>query len=290
MYNQNPEQIARDKIDKMLIDTGWVVQSKGKIDLSANKGVAVREYQTDVGPADYVLFVERKPVGIIEVKREDEGFHLTSVEEQSNEYAGAKLKYLKNEPLPFIYDSTGTLTRFTDKRDPKPRSRRVFSFHRPGTIEQWIKQGRSLRDRLQDIPPLDPAGLRPAQIVAIENLEASFKKDRPKALIQMATGSGKTFTAATFIYRLLKHANAKRVCFWSIQEPGRAGGTEIHDLSAYRRQPEVYRTLQCAAALIPTLPMTARCAFPPSSACIPYCRVRNWMTVRSWKIRKRTAG
>jgi len=102
VYNQNPEQIARDKIDKMLIDTGWVVQSKGKIDLSANKGVAVREYQTDVGPADYVLFVERKPVGIIEVKREDEGFHLTSVEEQSNEYAGAKLKYLNNEPLPFI--------------------------------------------------------------------------------------------------------------------------------------------------------------------------------------------
>lgn len=213
MYNQNPEQIARDKIDKMLIDTGWVVQSKGKIDLSANKGVAVREYQTDVGPADYVLFVERKPVGIIEAKREDEGFHLTSVEEQSNEYAGAKLKYLNNEPLPFIYESTGTLTRFTDKRDPKPRSRRIFSFHRPETIEQWIKQGRSLRDRLQDIPPLDPAGLRPAQIVAIENLEASFKKDRPKALIQMATGSGKTFTAATFIYRLLKHANAKRVLF-----------------------------------------------------------------------------
>jgi len=99
------------------------------------------------------------------------------------------------------------------KRDPKPRSRRIFSFHRPETIEQWIKQGRSLRDRLQDIPPLDPAGLRPAQIVAIENLEASFKKDRPKALIQMATGSGKTFTAATFIYRLLKHANAKRVLF-----------------------------------------------------------------------------
>ncbi len=213
MYNQNPEQISRDTIDKMLIDAGWLVQSKGKVDLSANKGVAVREYQTDVGPADYVLFVERKPVGIIEAKREDEGFHITSVEDQSNEYAGAKLKYLNNDPLPFIYESTGTLTRFTDKRDPKPRSRRVFSFHQPRTIEQWIKQGKSLRDRLQDIPPLDPAGLRPAQIVAIENLEASFKKDRPKALIQMATGSGKTFTAATFIYRLLKHANAKRILF-----------------------------------------------------------------------------
>jgi len=176
VYNQNPEQIARDTIDKMLIETGWVVQSKSNIDLSANIGVAVREYQTDVGPADYVLFVERKPVGIIEAKREDEGFHLTSVEEQSNEYAGAKLKYLDNEPLSFIYESTGTLTRFTDKRDPKPRSRRVFSFHLPETLAQWIKQGKSLRDRLQDIPPLDPSGLRPAQIVAIEKLEASFKR------------------------------------------------------------------------------------------------------------------
>ena len=213
MPNQNPEQIARDKIDKMLIAAQWVVQSKKSIDLSANKGVAVREYQTDVGPADYVLFVERRPVGIIEAKREDEGFHLISVEEQSNEYADAKLKYLNNEPLPFIYESTGTLTRFTDKRDPKPRSRIVFTFHKPETIEKWIKQGKSLRDRLLDLPSLDHTGLRPAQIVAIENLEVSFKKDRPRALIQMATGAGKTFTAATFIYRLLKHADAKRILF-----------------------------------------------------------------------------
>jgi len=112
--NQNPEQIARDKIDKMLIDAGWVVQSKKKINLAANKGVAVREYQTDVGPADYVLFVDRKPVGIIEAKREEEGHHLTVVEEQSVAYAKAKLKYLNNDPLPFVYESTGTITRFTD--------------------------------------------------------------------------------------------------------------------------------------------------------------------------------
>ena len=92
--NQNPEQIARDRIDQMLVEADWLVQSKKKVDLSANKGVAVREYQTDVGPADYVLFVDRKPVGIIEAKREDEGHRLTVVEEQSSEYAKAKLKYL----------------------------------------------------------------------------------------------------------------------------------------------------------------------------------------------------
>ena len=213
MYNQNPEQIARDKIDEMLIEAGWVVQSKKQIDLSVNIGVVIREYQTDVGPADYVLFVEKKPVGIIEAKREEEGVRLTAVEEQSSGYASAKLKYLNNEPLPFIYESTGTITRFTDKRDPKPRSRNIFSFHKPETILKWIKKDRSLRSKLLELPDLDHTGLRPAQIVAIENLDISFKHDRPKALIQMATGAGKTFTAATFIYRLLKHADANRILF-----------------------------------------------------------------------------
>jgi type I restriction enzyme R subunit len=213
MYNQNPEQIARDEIDKMLIKAQWVVQSKNKVDLSASKGVAVREYHTDIGPADYVLFVDKKPAGIIEAKRKEEGHRLLVVEDQSLGYAQAKLKYLNNAQLPFIYESTGTLTRFTDKRDPKPRSRTVFSFHKPETIEKWLKQGKSLRKRLLDLPSLDHTGLRPAQIVAIENLEESFKNDRPRALIQMATGSGKTFTAATFIYRLLKFADARRILF-----------------------------------------------------------------------------
>ncbi|MBN2597593.1 MAG: DEAD/DEAH box helicase family protein [Marinifilaceae bacterium] len=211
--NQNPEQIARDKIDKMLEAAGWVVQSKKRVNLAANQGVAVREYQTDVGPADYVLFVNRAPVGIIEAKREDEGHHLTVVEDQSKGYATAKLKYLNNDPLPFVYESTGTLTRFTDYRDPKPRGRNVFSFHRPETMAKWLKQEKTLRGRLQDIPDLNTKGLRPAQIKAIVNLEHSFKKNRPKALIQMATGAGKTFTASTFIYRLLKHADATRILF-----------------------------------------------------------------------------
>lgn len=211
--NQNPEQIARDRIDKMLAHSGWLVQSKNEIDLNAKKGVAVREYQTDVGPADYVLFVDKKPVGIIEAKREDEGHRLTVVEDQSTNYAKAKLKYLNNDPLPFVYESTGTITRFTDYRDPKPRGRAVFWFHKPETIAEWLKKGKSLRERLLSMPVLDETGLRPAQIVAINNLEHSFKKNRPKALIQMATGAGKTFTAATFVYRLLKHADAKRILF-----------------------------------------------------------------------------
>lgn len=211
--NQNPEQVARDRIDDLLIQAGWSIQPKTKINLSASLGVAIREYQTATGPADYVLFVDRQPVGIVEAKKEEEGYRLTVVEEQSTEYADSKLKYINSDPLPFVYESTGVLTRFTDRRDPRYRSRPVFSFHRPETFHAWLRQDQSLRARLSNIPQIDIDGLRNCQVIAIRNLEQSFQENRPRALVQMATGSGKTFTAVTAIYRLLKFADAKRVLF-----------------------------------------------------------------------------
>ncbi len=114
--NQNPEQIARDNIDAELLRCGWVIQNKTQLNLAAATGVTVREYQTDIGPADYVLFVNKKPVGIIEAKRAEEGERLTMHEEQTEGYATAKLKYLNNEPLFFGYESTGDITRFTDSQ------------------------------------------------------------------------------------------------------------------------------------------------------------------------------
>ena len=105
--NQNPEQQARDKIDKMLQGAGWSVQDKDKINFNTSLGVAVREYQTDIGPADYVLFVDRAPCGVIEAKREEEGVRLTVHEKQSEDYAKSGLKWIKNNrPLPFLYEST----------------------------------------------------------------------------------------------------------------------------------------------------------------------------------------
>ena len=212
--NQNPEQIARDQIDKHLAEAGWHVQNMKDLDWSAGQGIAVREYQTDTGPADYVLFVDKRAVGVIEAKPKDWGHKITTVEDQSSGYAAAKLKWVNNkEPLPFVYESTGVITRFTDGRDPKPRSREVFTFHRPETMAEWLSKPNSLRTRLHDIPPLNPTGLRDCQITAIQNLEKSFREDRPRALVQMATGSGKTFTAITSVYRLLKFADAKRILF-----------------------------------------------------------------------------
>ncbi len=87
MHNQNPEQLVRDDIDQLLQASGWVLQSKQQINLAASTGVAIREYPTGIGPADYVLFVNKKPVGVIEAKRIEEGVRLTVHEEQSTEYA-----------------------------------------------------------------------------------------------------------------------------------------------------------------------------------------------------------
>ena len=218
--NQNPEQIARDNIDKQLIACGWVIQSIRQINLNARLpdgqagiGVAVKEYLTDVGPADYVLFVEGKSCGVIEAKREEEGHRMNVHQGQGEEYANAKLRHLKNEPLPFVYISTGEITRFTDFTDPKPRAREVFSFHRPETLREWVKRDKSLHKRFSDLPSLQTEGLRDCQINAITKLETSFKENRPRALIQMAMGSGKTFSAITAIYWLLKYVKAKRVLF-----------------------------------------------------------------------------
>jgi len=214
--NLTPEQEAREIIDEMLRASGWAIQNKTEIDFNAGEGQAVREYQTDTGPADYVLFVDSQPVGVIEAKKETLGQNITTVESQTGDYAAAKLKWVQNtgEPLPFLYEATGVITRYTDQRDPKPRSREIFSCHRPETLRERLAAGPSLRRRLaENIPALDPAGLRDCQVNAITKLEASLAKAKPRALVQMATGSGKTFTAITSIYRLLKHAKVRRVLF-----------------------------------------------------------------------------
>ncbi len=212
--NQTAEQVARDRIDDRLREAGWQVQDKDALDFSAGPGVAVREYQTDIGRADYVLFAERQAVGVIEAKPDNWGEKLTTVEAQTKGYAEAKLKWVSNaEPLPFLYESTGQITRFTNGRDPNPRSREIFSFHRPETLNAWFNAPQSLRSGLSSLPALNPVGLRECQFDAITRLEVSLKADRPRALIQMATGAGKTFAAITQVYRLLKHAGARRALF-----------------------------------------------------------------------------
>jgi type I restriction enzyme R subunit len=215
------EARARIEIDKQLKAAGWLVQSQDVLNLAAGSGVAIREFALEKGHGrmDYLLFLNGQPAGVIEAK--PEGTTLVEVERQSGKYVEGLPAWMQPPvyPLPFIYESTGTETRFTNGYDPDARSRRVFTFHRPETLGEWSRQitadanHPTFRARIRAMPELDETGLWGKQATAIRNLEKSLAQNRPRSLIQMATGSGKTFTAATISYRLIKHANAKRVLF-----------------------------------------------------------------------------
>ena len=204
----------------MLEEAGWVSQDRDEIDLYAARGVAVREFLL-VGnnEADYLLFVDRQAVGALEAKKQGET--LTGVEPQSAKYAAGLPDRVAApvRPLPFLYESTGVETRFTNGLDPDARSREVFAVHRPETLAGWLADALAnpaaptLRARLRQMPDVDAAALWPAQERAVDELERSLAVDRPRSLIQMATGSGKTYTAANASWRLIRHAEAKRVLF-----------------------------------------------------------------------------
>lgn len=209
-----PEEQARVVIDEKLEKSGWTIQDMKKLNLTAALGVAVREFPTSTGPVDYALFIESKPVGVIEAKKSESGENITVVEGQSARYAHSTFKWVQQEyRIRFAYESTDNLVRFTDYDDIKFRSRTVFSFHRPETLKALLAAPDTIRNNMKHFPPLDETGFRKCQIKAINNLDASFADNRPKALVQMATGAGKTFTAITSAYRLLKYGKMNRILF-----------------------------------------------------------------------------
>ena len=212
-----PEELARQQIDALLTQCGWVIQNYKQLDLSASGGIAIREVRLKEGRCDYLLLIDRKPVGIIEAKKA--GVTLSTVADQSGRYAENLPDFLRGDlvgKLPFLYESTGIETYFRDERDPHPRSRRVFAFHRPETLAHWLEEPDTLRRRLAQMPfahPYDGKNVRVCRVEAITGLEKSFAEAQPRALIQMATGAGKTLTACAFTYRLIKHAGARNVLF-----------------------------------------------------------------------------
>ncbi|MDZ7751420.1 MAG: type I restriction-modification enzyme R subunit C-terminal domain-containing protein [Gammaproteobacteria bacterium] len=242
------EEKAREEIDRLLRAAGWIVTYPSEANIVAGRGVAVREFplKSGHGFADYLFYVDGKAAGVLEAKKA--GHTLTGVEIQSTKYSEGLPDGLPawQKPLPFAYQSTGAETKFTNGLDPEPRARSTFSFHRPDTLAQWLDdaahgvreapgdyldRGPTFLARLHDLPRLIEEGLWPAQITAIRNLEQSLRENRPRALIQMATGSGKTFTAINFIYRLIKFAGARRVLF--LVDRGNLGDQTLKEFQQY---------------------------------------------------------
>lgn len=232
MAAATPEAHAREQIDAMLARAGWIVQDRADINLHAGPGVAVREVPTPTGPADYVLFLDARACGALEAK--PEGVTLSGVVGQGEGYAAAAPAGLPNwgDPLPFVYVSTGAETLFQDARDPLPRPRGVFAVHRPETLRTTLQAGTSLRRRLAGLPPLDATGLRPCQAEAIRGIETSLAAARPRALVQMATGAGKTYTACALTHRLLTHGRMRRVLF--LVDRANLGKQAVGEFANYR--------------------------------------------------------
>lgn len=230
-----PEDKARHElINPALVKAGWQIQHFKTANVFGSKGVAVEYFPMGwgVGEADYVLFVNGEAAGIIEAKKEGET--LVGKEPQSAKYSKGFPKDFRSVdlPLPFVYETSGSEIRFTNCWDPKPRSREIFHFHTSDELEAWTKAGReNLRKRLVDLPSIDNPNLWEVQKKAIANLEESLKGAKPKALIQMATGSGKTFTAVNICYRLIKHANAKRILF--LVDRGNLGEQTLQEFQGF---------------------------------------------------------
>jgi type I restriction enzyme, R subunit len=220
------EQKARVLIDQQLTQAGWAIQDRKDMNLFASQGVAVREaiMAKGHGRVDYLLYVDKKTVGVIEAK--PVGTPLSGVEWQSNMYAdglppAVKLSALTiSGSLPFVFEASGTETHFTNGYDPEPRARRLFNFPQPATLARAIRDAEAdlanptWRAKSRHIPAIDTAPLRPAQITAIAGIEKALAEQRfDRSLVQMATGAGKTYTAVTEAYRLLKHGGFHRILF-----------------------------------------------------------------------------
>jgi len=220
------EAQARALIDAQLIAAGWAVQDAAKKNLFASQGVAVREVTLKAGHgrADYLLYVDTKAVGVIEAK--PMGTTLAGVEWQSGMYAvglpeeAARRAVIHDGRLPFVIESTGAETYLTNGYDPDARARRVFAVPKPGSLAQIIRDAETdpaqptWRAKVQAMPALDESALRPAQIDAVNGLEHALSQQRfDRSLIQMATGAGKTYTAITAAYRLLKFGGFRRILF-----------------------------------------------------------------------------
>jgi len=178
-----PEDKARQEIDRQLEACGWSVQHYREMNISASLGVAVEYFQLKTGEADYLLYLNGRAAGVIEAKAE--GHTLTGVETQSAKYTDELPDGLPHYrlPLPFAYESTGTVTQFTNNLEPDARSRELFTFHRPDELLRLVQLDNQPRGNLRNMPLLDIGKLWPIQVKAIENLEKSLAENRPRALV-----------------------------------------------------------------------------------------------------------
>lgn len=210
------ERKTRKKlIDPKLKATGWAIEPHDeKRSLSSYDRVAIEEFPTENGPADYALAVKGRILGIVEAKKLTLGPQnvLTQAERYSKGATQSPLDY-DGFHVPFLYSTNGEVIWHHDARFSLNRSRPIARFHTPDALEE--KMGQDFEETVERLShlPNDQPYLRPYQREANAGVEEAIANRKRQMLVAMATGTGKTFTTVNQVYRLMKSGVAKRVLF-----------------------------------------------------------------------------
>lgn len=206
-----PEEKARQKIDQWFTDAGWEVINRDEYEPTST-AVAIREgLLKDNLEADYFLFISGKAVGVLEAKREETDAFSSIVCEQAALYAKSvpNIYQTYQRPLPFIFTSNGKELYFCDFREQDQCFKQIMTIPTPHELVKKL----GINDCFAGLPTLRKKGLRDCQYEAITELEKSFRSGQKRALMVLATGAGKTYTACLAAYRMLSYTPMRRVLF-----------------------------------------------------------------------------
>lgn len=206
-----PEEKARQKIDQWFAEAGWKVINREDYEPTCT-AVAIREGLLKGNlEADYFLFINGKAVGVLEAKREDVDALSDKVCEQAALYAKSvpHIYQTYQNPLPFIFTSNGKELYFCDFREQEQSFKQIMAIPTPYELVKQLGIG----DYFAGLPTLQKKGLRDCQYEAVTELEKSFRTGQNRALMVLATGAGKTYTACLAAYRLLSYTPMRRILF-----------------------------------------------------------------------------
>ena len=209
--HKTPEELAREKIDLFLTNSGWDIVGRNEYNELLNACAIKEGLLKGNREADYLLFVGGKAIAVLEAKKAENKLN-TEVAEQVQKYSKIVPDWYKmwQNPLPFVFMSNGQTLLFRDMRAEEIEYKELKKMLSPKELVKML----DIKEPYASLPAL-PKGLRECQINAVANLELSFKKNKNKALICLATGAGKTFTACTIVYRLLTYTPIRKVLFFS---------------------------------------------------------------------------
>ena len=207
-----PEEKSRLNIDRWLEEAGWAVVSRAEYTEAINAQALKENLMQGNLEADYLLYLNGKAIAVVEAKRKENKL-LDDVWDQAIDYTTkltGKFSFWLN-PIPFVFVSNGEKLLFRDLRDPDSE---IIDLNCKMLTPKQLFDKSGCDDEFARLPAVmgvGPGKLRQCQHDAVTQVELAFKRDTKRCLLNLATGSGKTFTACMMSYRFLNYTNVKHI-------------------------------------------------------------------------------